>query len=106
LSSASRFVRASFTKLNAAKKEDEMGSVTQFFHILSSVEQTEGCVEVEGKLERTAYSACMNCDKGIYYYKTYDNSQITAVDLFKENLDLSSLKTFPLEKTQKIKYLN
>ena len=102
LSSASRFVRAAFVKLNAAPKEGEEKCVSQFFHILSSTEQQEGCVEVGERLERTEYSSCVNCDRGIYYYRMYDNSQITAVDMFAENLEQSELISFPLVKTQQI----
>ena len=35
--------------------------------------------------------SCCNADKGIYYYTTYNNHQITAVDMHRENLDGSSI---------------
>ena len=38
LSSASRFVRAAFTKLNAIATQKEEDSVGQFFHIMGTVE--------------------------------------------------------------------
>ena len=89
LSSPSRFVRAAFTKMNSV------------FHILGSVEQQKGCciVEKENKGEQTTsnksshedtikeeyeitiYTSCCNGKKGIYYYTTYENHQITAVDI-------------------------
>ena len=78
LSSQSRFVRVAFTKLNSKSDDSENASVSQFFHILGSVDQQRGLCEVtEGKYEITLYTSCCNCDKGIYYYTTYDNSQIT-----------------------------
>ena len=81
LSSQSRFVKVAFTKLNAVSGSDEMDSVSQFFHILGSVDQQRGCCEVaDGKFEITIYTSCCNATKGIYYYTTYDNHQITAVD--------------------------
>ena len=46
--------------------------------------------------EITVYSSCCNTDKGIYYYKTYDNSQITAVDMHRENLDDDKLIIHPM----------
>ena len=99
LSSASRFVRAAFTKWNSLGGETEEESVSQFFHILGSVEQQRGCVQVEkGEYEYTIYSTCCNTDKGIFYYKTYYNSQITAVDMHKENLEGKTLKSFPFRK--------
>ena len=50
----------------------------------------------ENLYEITIYSSCCNMDKGIYYYKTYDNSQITAIDMNKENLDGSDLISYDL----------
>ncbi len=92
LSSQSRFVRVAFTKTNAVSGDSEQESVSQFFHILGAVDQQRGCCEVgDGKYEITLYSACCNADKGIYYYTTYENHQISAVDMHKEDLDGESL---------------
>lgn len=67
---------------HAPKSDDETESVTNFFHILHSVEQAKGLDEIEpGKFEYTMYSDCMNLDKGILYFTTYDNNQIDAVDM-------------------------
>lgn len=33
------------------------------------------------------YTSYCNADQGIYYYTTYGNHQITAVDMHKEELD-------------------
>ena len=97
LSSSSRFVRAVFTKLNSVSEKTEQKSVAQFFHILDTVSQTNGCCELEnGKFEKTIYSSCCNADKGIYYYTTYDNRSITAVHLYHENLDSDALVGYPL----------
>ena len=102
LSSSSRFVRAAFTKLNSVSAEDEMSSVSQLFHILGSVEQVRGCCEVEDKYEITAYTSCINADKGVYYYTTYDNHQINAVYMKKDNLESDKLICYSLENKQKI----
>ncbi|HBM4340852.1 TPA: choloylglycine hydrolase, partial [Enterococcus faecium] len=42
LSSVSRFVKATFTKLNSVSGDSESESISQFFHILGSVEQQKG----------------------------------------------------------------
>jgi len=98
LSSMSRFVRAAFVRNNSVSEESEDKSVSQFFHILSSVEQQRGCVKLgEDKYEITVYSSCCNTDKGIYYYRTYDNSRITGIDMHMENLDSDMLITYPLD---------
>ena len=103
LSSASRFVKATFTKMNSLSGDSESESISQFFHILGSVEQQRGCVHMGGdKYEITIYSSCLNLDKGIYYYTTYENSQITGVDMHKENLESSELISYDLIKGQQI----
>lgn len=92
LSSQSRFVRVAFVKMNSVSGSGEKESVSQFFHILNSVDQQRGCCILEGdKCEITIYTCCCNADKGIYYYTSYDNHQITAVDMKKENLDGTEL---------------
>lgn len=106
LSSASRFIRAAFTKLNAVSDGSEPQDISQFFHILGSVAQQRGCVKVKDGYERTIYTSCCNTDKCIYYYTTYENSQITAVNLFHEDLDSLDLCSYPLVKIQQIRYEN
>ena len=97
LSSMSRFVRAAFTKLNSLSGSGEAESVGQFFHILGSVEQVRGCCEVaQDKYEITIYTSCFNADNGVYYYTTYNNRRITAVDMHRENLDSDSLARYPM----------
>ena len=48
----------------------------------------------------------VNVDKGIYYYTTYENSQITAIDMHQENLDSSRLIRYPLQKEWNVLYQN
>lgn len=92
LSSMSRFVKAAFTKTNSVSGSSEAESVSQFFHILGSVDQQRGCCILDdGKFEITLYTSCCNADKGIYYYNTYENHQISAVDMHKTDLNGSEL---------------
>lgn len=103
LSSQSRFVRAAFVKMNSVSGDTENESISQFFHILGSVDQQRGCCCLgDGQYEITIYTSCCNADKGIYYYTSYDNSQITAVHLHHENLDSNRLIRYPLVKTGEI----
>ena len=107
LSSQSRFARVAFTRAHSVSGDSEEESVSQFFHILGSVDQQRGCCEVEpGKYEITLYTSCCNCDKGIYYYTTYDNHQITAVNMNKENLEEDKLIRYPIIKEEQIKLQN
>jgi len=107
LSSMSRFVRVAFTKMNSVSGDSESESISQFFHILGSVEQTRGLVhQGNNQYEITIYSSCCNTDKGIYYYTTYENSQISGVDMHKTDLDSSELSRYPLIKGQQIRMQN
>lgn len=107
LSSQSRFVRVAYVKMNSISGDDEKSSVSQFFHILNSVDQQRGCCNLgDEKYEITIYTSCCNTNKGIYYYTTYDNHQITAVDMHKENLDGKELIRYELIKNEQIKMQN
>lgn len=106
-SSASRFIKASFVKLNSISGEGEQESVSQFFHILKSVEMQKGCVRLEsGLYDITIYSSCCNTTRGIYYYTTYNNSGISAVDIHRENLEGKELICYPLNLQPTIFYHN
>ena len=106
-SSPSRFVRAAFERANSASAATGEESVGQFFHILGSVEHIRGCVKLpEDKYEITQYSSCCNTDKGVYYYTTYENRQICAVEMHKEKLDGNHLISYPMGNRQNIFYVN
>lgn len=106
-SSQSRFVRAAFVKMNSVSGEKEGESVSQFFHILNAVDQPRGCCRLgEGTFEITIYTSCCNGDRGIYYYTTYDNHQIAAVDMHRENLDGWELARYQPVKGEQIRRQN
>lgn len=106
-SSASRFVKATFVKLNSVAGDSEEDQVSQFFHILSAVEMPRGSVLIRpGDYEITLYSCCCNTDTGVYYYRTYQNSAITGIDLHREDLDSGSLVRYPLKSTLSIEIEN
>lgn len=95
LSSASRFVKAAFTRANSVAGDGEYDGITQFFHIMDSVQQQKGCCDLgEGRYEYTVYTSCCDLDRGVYYCRTYGNSRICAVDMHGTDLDSDSLKTF------------
>ncbi len=106
-SSASRFVRAAFVKENAAVGENAKENIGQLFHILGAVEQQKGCIRLEdGSFEKTVYIACCNRKSGVYCYTTYENHQITAVELHQEDLEGSGLTSYPLMREEQIYYQN
>ena len=108
LSSASRFAKVAFTRANSYSDSDEASSVGQFFHILGSVEQQNGCTFIDDPdlYEYTIYTSCYNTNKAILYYRTYHNSQITAVDLNREDLDSSELINYLLINEEQFNFIN
>ena len=48
----------------------------------------------------------LNATKGIYYYTTYENHQISAVDMHRENLDGDALICYPVIEGEQINYQN
>ena len=106
VSSQGRFVRISFFKENSDVKENEY--MSQFFHLLQSVYQPKGATYVEhsGKYEYTIYTSCIDTINGIYYYKTYNNSDINGIDMKKEKLDSEKLISYNLILEQKINIQN
>lgn len=105
-SSVSRFIKAAFLVSNTVDEKTEIDNVTNFFHILGSVFQIKGnAITKTKKFETTFYTSCMSSKTKTYYYKTYNNSQINAIDLSKVN-DQKNLTIFDLNKKQNINYQN
>ena len=106
-SPASRFVKAAFLRKNARAEKNEMSAVSQMFHMLEAVAMVRGAVITgEGKYDITTYSCCISADRGIYYYKTYENSGIHAVNLHHEDLQAEDIKAFDLSEKQAVKMHN
>lgn len=101
-SSSSRFIRAAFLAANSVCPDDEASSVQQFFHILGAVSHVRGSVLVHDRPEITQYTSCMNTARGVYYYTTYDNSRITAIDLHAAPMDGNRLFSYPLHESSQI----
>ncbi len=81
-SSTSRFVRAAFVRRYSVSPPSIDAEVQQFFHILRAVEVPRGCVCLEdGQQVMSIYTACCDTDSGVYYYNTYNDSTVHAVDM-------------------------
>lgn len=100
----SRFVRAAFHLANSSCDDNTEHEVSQFFHLLDSVAMIKGSTLTnEGKNDFTLYSSCIDLDNGVFYYKTYDNSQLTAIRMDRVNLDGSDLIAYDLITEPQIK---
>ena len=106
-SPVSRFVKATFLTWNSRAEKNELSNVSQVFHILDAVAMVRGSVITEdGKEDMTTYSCCVSTEKGIYYYKTYTNSQIQAVCMYKEDLNTENLIEYQLQENQNVNFQN
>ena len=93
-------------KCSAVPEETPEGDVTQFFHMLDAVAMPKGAVLVQdGKADYTVYSCCCDIMRGVYYYKTYENNRITAIDLHGADLSGDTLKGYPMDRTPDIRYV-
>jgi len=103
--SKSRFVRISYLQKYLPTLENDEKAVSHFFHMLDFVKMPLGSVKnSEGENAFTIYSSCMDLNKGIYYFKTYENNRINAVDIKKEISN--EIKLFKYPEKQDINYLN
>mgnify|MGYP002520727815 FL=1 len=106
LSSMGRFVRACFGRSHSLCRSGE-SEISQFFHLLRFVEQPRGLCQVkEGAYEITIYTSCVDMERGIYYYSTYGNSQINAVDMHRVDLGGSCLFQYPVQDEENIAFRN
>ena len=105
--SVSRFIRVAFSEVNSVNPNTEMDNVAQYFHLLGVVQQVRGEDQIEPEVyEITQYSSCGNTDKGLFYFNTYNNPNISCVDMNKENLDGSELKSYLVPKELEVKMIN
>ncbi len=106
-SSASRFVRAAFLKWHTCKCDTSENAIIQFFRALRAVEVPSGCVTLSnGDRVKTVYTSCCDTQKGIYYYSTYENFGIFAVNMYAQDLTGDRLLWYPLEKDLRIYSVN
>lgn len=104
-SSQSRFVRAAFVRENSVYGDSKTECVSQLFHILGSVSIPRGVCEVgDGKYHITRYTSV--CCNGKYFCTTYDNHQITAVDMRQEDLNGEELISFKVPEGEHIIFQN
>jgi choloylglycine hydrolase len=75
--------------------------------MLDRIKMVKGTVILPNdRLDLTTYSTVKALDTGMYYYKTYNNSQVSVVSLHEEDLDQEQLIHYDLIQHQHIHYVN
>lgn len=105
-SGVDRFVRIAYLKSRYPVAEDLMTGISQFFHMLNNVAMPRGSVIADNLDDVTLYTSCMCEEKGIYYYTTYNNNGISAIDMNKEDLNSKEIKVFEYLDKLHITYQN
>lgn len=94
-SSPSRFVKAAFLRNNIDYANVNYSGISEFFHILNGVAMIRGSVVTPQHLnDITLYTSCMDQERGIYYYNTYTNHTVSAINMHNEDLDAKEIKSF------------
>lgn len=76
----SRFVRAAYQKSHVSVPSDRENAVVACFHIMDTLSIPKGIVVTDRQTDDyTQYTAFMNLSTKEYFFRTYDNSEISAV---------------------------
>jgi choloylglycine hydrolase len=93
--SPERFVRTAYQKTHIKAPSDSLESINTCFHIMESVSIPKGIVITNRDTDDyTKYTAFVNTNTCEYFFKTYDNPNITRASLwdnYKESTHLISL---------------
>ena len=88
--SPERFVRTAYQKTHIQTPKDRAEAIISCFHIMESVSISKGVVTTDRHTyDYTKYISFMNTNTCEYFFKTYDNSEITSVSLW-DNYNNSS----------------
>lgn len=107
LSSVERFVRAGFTTANSKADPTDEATLTQYFHIMQSVGQADGCDQTSDMLyEITQYTSGCNLSTMDFYWTTYKNQQICGLHTKALDLDGNDLIIYPVSEKQSVAFVN
>lgn len=109
----SRFVRAvAFTQSVLPSKTGD-AAILQAFHVLNQFDIPKGSARDEQKdahgnviADYTLWTAASDLKTKRYYFRTYENSQIRAVDLMTMKLDATDIVKISMQGNEVIKLLN
>jgi len=105
-----RFVRAYFAQVNAPKLATTSETVGVAFHIMNGFDIPPGSIGVSAAgggegggvdgYETTEWTAASDMKNLRYYIRTYDNQDLSMVDLKKAELNAKQIMFIPLDKPQ------
>lgn len=106
-SPSSRFVRVAYLMENSPASDRAADNIAQVTAVLDSAAVVKGSVRPDRRSDYcTIYSGCIDAERRTYYYKTYNNSQLTGVRLLNEDIDSSELYRFYPEMNQQVRWEN
>ena len=88
----SRFVRAAY--LSRFSSWDS--KISQMLHILDNTAVPKGAVLADGSEHYTLYSACIDTDAQIYYYRTYNSLDTKVINVSEFDKTNNRLEIAPL----------
>lgn len=91
-SSTSRFVRAAYL----SRFSSWNSKISQMLHILDNAAVPKGAVLADGKEHYTLYSACIDTDAQIYYYRTYNSLDTKVINVSEFDKTNNRLEIAPL----------
>ena len=106
LSSTSRFIRVAKAEEYTLAAEKRTEAISRFFHIMGTVNQPHGLFRADERQLRTVYTSCMDSERLVYYFTTYDCRKIRAVRMKNAHLDLDTLTSFPMKRKEWVHFLN
>ena len=94
--SPARFLRAAYARAHLPPVHSGREGLTQVFHLLDYASLVPGAVGTPAGLEvATQYSCCMDLTRRVYYYRTCENSRVTAISLEPKGQERDFITVYP-----------
>lgn len=94
--SPARFLRAAYARAHLPPVHSGQEGLTQMVHLLDCASLVPGAVGTPAGLDVvTQYSCCMDLTRRVYYYRTYENSRLTAISLKPNGPEREVISVYP-----------
>lgn len=103
LTSPARFLRAAYGRAHLPPAQSWQAGLTQVFHLLDAAALVPGSLGTPAGLDTvTQYRCCMDLTRRVYFYRTYENSRVTAIPLKAGNQAGGWITVYPYSAQQDI----